>query len=123
MSDLVLDPQKQYAELATGTNRVMRIFPGETIPGWAMVGDRRIHEIPAGVTVAVGDRYQGGQFSPVPVPLTQDERAALEVDGLRLQFEIEFDQENRIRALENKAPITRATYRDALVARWKQLNP
>lgn len=57
-----------------------------------------------------------------PTP-TQDERAQLAVDIRdRLDFEVNFDQENRIRALESKAPITRAQYRDALITRWKQLN-
>lgn len=35
----------------------------------------------------------------------------------RLSFDVNFDQENRIRALENKAPVTRAQYRSALKAR------
>ena len=57
----------------------------------------------------------------VPSP---DVRAARAVDAEdRLLFEINFDHENRIRALEGKAVITRAQYRDALVARWKLLNP
>lgn len=55
--------------------------------------------------------------------LTEDEKAALAVDAKdRLLFEIEFDQENRIRAIELRPAITRAQYRDALIARWKQLN-
>lgn len=53
-----------------------------------------------------------------------DTRAGLAVDSIdRLSFEVNFDQENRIRALEGKAPIARVQYRDALVTRWKQLNP
>lgn len=39
----------------------------------------------------------------------------------RLVFEIEFDQENRLRALEGKPAVTRAQYRDALVSRIKAL--
>lgn len=35
----------------------------------------------------------------------------------RLNFEVNFDQENRIRALENKAAITKAQYRNALKGR------
>lgn len=35
----------------------------------------------------------------------------------RLNFEVNFDQENRIRALESKTPVTRAQYRAALKAR------
>lgn len=50
--------------------------------------------------------------SPV---LTADEKAARALDAKeRLDFEVNFDQENRIRALEGKAAITRAQYRDAL---------
>jgi hypothetical protein len=48
--------------------------------------------------------------------------ARFEGDKLnRLMFEIEFDQENRIRALEGKSALTKSTYRDALVARYKSL--
>lgn len=39
----------------------------------------------------------------------------------RLVFEIEFDQENRIRVLEGKSVVTKTQYRDALVARFKAL--
>lgn len=35
----------------------------------------------------------------------------------RLSFDLNFDQENRIRVLEVKAPVTRAQYRAALKAR------
>lgn len=55
---------------------------------------------------------------------TLDNRAARAIDGLdRLQFEHLFDLENRTRVLEGKTQITRAQYRDALIARWKVLNP
>jgi hypothetical protein len=51
-----------------------------------------------------------------------EERMAAEVDAKdRLLFEINFDQENRIRALEGKNAVTRAQYRDALIARWRLL--
>ena len=54
---------------------------------------------------------------------TLDKRAARAVDGIdRLQFEHLFDLENRTRVLELKAQITKAQYRDALIARWKTLN-
>jgi hypothetical protein len=65
-----LDPNKLYAELAPFTNLVARVFPGEEIPDWSLVLDRKIIEIPAGVVVQVGDRYNDGQFSPVPAPLS-----------------------------------------------------
>lgn len=118
---LTLDPAKTYAELATGTNLVARVFLGESIPDWAAQG-RRIYEVPEGVTVSVGDRYQNGQFGPVPPPLTLDQRAGLTMDGLRFLFEVNFDQENRVRALEGKAAITRVQYRDAWINLWKTLN-
>lgn len=55
---------------------------------------------------------------------TQDIRAAIAIDAIdRLQFEHLFDLENRTRALELKVAITRAQYRDALITRWKTLNP
>lgn len=55
---------------------------------------------------------------------TLDLRAGRVVDAIdRLQFEHLFDLENRTRALEGKAPITRAQYRTALMNRWKELNP
>ena len=37
----------------------------------------------------------------------------------RLVFEINFDQENRMRALEGKPTITRPQYRAALLAIWR----
>ena len=39
----------------------------------------------------------------------------------RLLFEVNFDQENRVRALEGKPAITKTTYRDALITVWKGL--
>jgi hypothetical protein len=39
----------------------------------------------------------------------------------RMIFEIEFDQENRLRVLEGKLPISAAVYRDALITRYKAL--
>jgi hypothetical protein len=54
---------------------------------------------------------------------TLDKRAARAIDTLdRLQFEHLFDLENRTRVLELKPQITKAQYRDALIARWKLLN-
>lgn len=55
---------------------------------------------------------------------TQDKRAARAIDAMdRLQFEHLFDLENRTRILELKTPITRAQYRQALIDKWKTLNP
>jgi hypothetical protein len=55
---------------------------------------------------------------------TLDKRAARAIDSMdRLQFEHLFDLENRTRVLELKTPITRTQYRQALINRWKELNP
>lgn len=55
---------------------------------------------------------------------TQDQRAGSAVDAEdRFWFEVNFDQENRVRALEGKAAITRTQYRSALINLWKTLNP
>lgn len=52
----------------------------------------------------------------------RDIKNAFEADKVRrLIFEIEFNQENRIRVLEGKPAITRAQYRDALIALYKTL--
>lgn len=68
--------------------------------------------------------FDGSEFitkPPVPVK-TADEVAAEAVSGLgRLLFEVNFNQENRVRALEGKTAITRVQYRDALIAFWKGL--
>jgi hypothetical protein len=49
--------------------------------------------------------------------------APIRVDAIdRLQFEVMFDMENRMRAREGLAAITRAQYRTALINRWKALN-
>lgn len=54
----------------------------------------------------------------------KDEDAVKAIDGIdRLQFEHLFRLENRTRALEGKLAITKAQYRDALIAEWKTLNP
>jgi hypothetical protein len=51
-----------------------------------------------------------------------DNVAARAIDATdRLWFEVNFNQENRIRALESKLPMTRAQYRDALIITYKNL--
>src|SRR4051812_41078662 len=67
--------------------------------------------------------WDGLQWN-TPTPAAQlDLRAGVAVDGTdRLWFEVNFDQENRIRALEGKAAITRAQYRNALITAWKSFN-
>lgn len=52
-----------------------------------------------------------------------DNRSIRAVDSIdRLQFEHLFDLENRMRAQESLAQITRAQYRTALINRWKALH-
>lgn len=62
MSDLVLDPEKTYAEMEPFTNIVARVFAGTTIPGRMMSPGRSIVEVPEGVSVRIGDRYNAGSF-------------------------------------------------------------
>lgn len=51
-----------------------------------------------------------------------DNVAARTVDNTdRLWFEVNFNQENRIRVLEGRQQITKAQYRDALIAAYKAL--
>lgn len=121
MSDLILDPAKTYAEMKPFTNIVARVFMGETIPGWSIYPGRIIVEVPQGQTANVGDRYHNGVFAPLPPELTLDQKADAAID--RFLFEVNFDQENRLRLLEAKPEITRVQYRNALITRWKELNP
>lgn len=67
----------------------------------------------------------GAEFSALLAgpPPSVDERATVHVDSIdRLEFEVAFDMENRIRAIEAKPALTRAQYRTALISRWKTLN-
>lgn len=49
-----------------------------------------------------------------------DNLAVRAVDAVdKLWFEINFNQENRIRVLEGKSQVTRVQYRDALIAAYK----
>lgn len=57
------------------------------------------------------------------VTALHDADAIAAIDGIdRLQFEHLFNLENRTRVLELKTPITKAQYRDALIAKWKEIN-
>lgn len=68
-------------------------------------------------------RWEAGQWVVDAPEVLLDRRAQTAIDSTdRLQFEHLFELENRTRVLEVKLPITRAQYRDALIARWKQLN-
>jgi hypothetical protein len=58
------------------------------------------------------------------VTALKDRDAIAAIDGIdRLQFEHLFDLENRTRTIEGQPTITRAQYRQALINRWKALNP
>lgn len=58
----------------------------------------------------------------IAAALETEASKALQADKLRqLLFEINFDQENRVRVLEGKSVITRVQYRDALIMRYKAL--
>jgi len=54
----------------------------------------------------------------------KDQDAIRAIDGTdRLQFEHLFELENRVRVLEGQQPILKQQYRNALIAKWKALNP
>ena len=58
------------------------------------------------------------------VTACKDAAAIRAIDGIdRLQFEHLFDIENWKREKDGLAPITKAQYRNALINRWKELNP
>lgn len=60
-------------------------------------------------------------IAPDPVALA-DAKANEGVDRMdRFQFEVAFDMENRMRVRESKAQITRAQYRNALIAAYKAM--
>ena len=70
------------------------------------------------------------ESEPMPTPKTLEQIDAekvieyasrLDDKTQRLLFEINFDQENRVRALEGKSAITKTQYRDALINVWKGL--
>lgn len=71
---LALDPNKTYAELLLGTNIVARVFQGEDIPDWALQVERRIYEVPEGVSVQTGYVYANGTFRPPLTPQLIQER-------------------------------------------------
>lgn len=65
---------------------------------------------------------------PAPNQTQLDQRLTnlidLQCDGhleTRFNFEIDFDQENRIRVLENKQPVTKLQYKNAIINRFKQI--
>jgi hypothetical protein len=86
-------------------------------------GDRA-HALDLQVPQRPSERYVWIDGAWALDPTWLDRRAALAIDGVdRLQFEHLFDLENRLRALEGLPTVTRAQYRQALMNRWKLLNP
>lgn len=86
---------------------------------------------------AIGGAPVQAELDAILAP-SADVRSALFVDGVdRLQFDVLFTQENSIRALRTlintllpgsftaaqASQVTRAQFRDALITRWKALNP
>ena len=95
-----------------------------------MLGDASLGEYPDdwvppdGCDLDLGIKSGEMSFVQLPpdIPLTEDQIAVYHVDRMdRLQFEVLFDQENRLRAQESKSAITRTQYRAALIAKWKTL--
>lgn len=106
-----------------------RLFPGENVSPEVQSNDyQRIIDTWRGQSVPPSLANCQATWTAIQAEdaaaATPDARAGVAIDSIdRLSFEVNFDQENRIRALEGKAAITRVQYRDALVTRWKQLNP
>lgn len=72
---------------------------------------------------ALGGQPTQAEIDAILSP-TADDKGALAVDGIdRLQFEIAFDMENRMRVREGLQTISKSTYRTALINRWKALTP
>lgn len=64
--------------------------------------------------------YQAWLASTGPADKDCDESVDLSKIN-RLNFEMNFNQENRIRVLEGRPAVTRVQYRDALKAVWRTL--
>ena len=66
-------------------------------------------------------RWIGGdvrRIDPTPEQIAAQEEGKIKEGLLRILLEDRFEQENRLRVLESKAPITRAQFIDALKARF-----
>lgn len=70
----------------------------------------------AEIDAALARKAQEGAYNHI------DNAAPRAIDATdRLWFDVNFNQENRIRELEAKPAITKAQYRDALIAVYKTL--
>lgn len=95
---------------------IQRIADGAWIPADLLNADRVAYL----AWVAAGNTATPA----VIIVLSADEKAAVYADSIeKVQFRLLFNMENRIRALEGKAAITLAVYRQAVIDLWKQLNP
>lgn len=136
-------PGRTYAQLLDA--RVHWIFTSAQLPEWNDEHTPVIDITDLSPKPLVGDFYANGMTFPDPGPKPSDfhildqrtftwvllpqakiddfsEHALDFRDRLvRMSFEVCFNQENRIRVLEGKLPISRATYRDALLAIYKSL--
>ena len=88
-------------------------------------GSLQLVKFPGGIPDAATQaawtaEYQAWLSSTGPVDL--ECANSLDTDKMRkLLFEVNFDQENRVRALEGIPTITRAQYRTGLIAVWRTL--
>lgn len=113
-------------KLLARTAGVIRMLDGAVLPvryanGAAVLLDESSTDGKAFVAWLAAGNTPMPDDTPIP---TKDDLAAAASDAIdRLEFDVLFNTENRIRTLEGKAAITRVQYRDALIARWKVLNP
>ena len=87
--------------------------------------DDVITEFPGGIpTQAEQDAWTAEYNAYIASNQSKDDEALLELSKDRmakLLFEINFDQENRLRTLQGQAAVTRAQYRNALFSVWRTL--
>jgi hypothetical protein len=83
MSHMYCQAGKYYAVILRGTNVVSEVFQGANRNVLALPALRRVIEIPEGITVAVGDMYDG-EFKKTKEEQTPQERA-IAVSGQALQ--------------------------------------
>lgn len=87
--------------------------------------DSYVPVIPEGGTLFFSDVFLPVEFSPQEKDVMDLESLSVELESDRIRrliFEIEFDQENRLRTLEGRSQITRAQYRDGLLPRYKLIS-
>lgn len=118
----LVNPQDAVDRLATNVDPAVA-----TKTGWRWLPCPDVARPPfdPATEVVEGPAYTVGASAVTEVwtkrPMTAQEidarkEARLDAED-RLHFEVHFDLENRVRALEGKAAITRAQYRAALKAR------